>query len=216
MLRGSGAVTCLALGVNIVMAFTLLASRVHLYHVLGITPGGEPALRASMWVQNLSGGQSAVVAATGVLFVGWFSEVGRNAAALGTLSRWKGDKWTMGAWAVPAVNLVLPLVIALHIWVSSPFPDRARRRSRLWVVAWWSLFVAWALTDGWARNLYEQATAAEPLRAALRAGMLSDLLCVPAAVAAIAFVRHLARAQGHRAPDGPSTGPARPAAPTAT
>ncbi|OEJ23071.1 hypothetical protein AR457_38465 [Streptomyces agglomeratus] len=196
--RRSGVVACLGLGLNIALAITLLGAQMRLYGTLGRMPHGEPIVRAEMWVGKLAGVQTAAVAGTALLFVLWFSQAGERAESLGSGSRWKGQKWTMGAWVIPVVNVVLPLLVALHIWSSSQPDDTARRRSRLWVLGWWTLFLSWTYADGHARDLYRRAEETEPIRAALRAGMVSDVLCVLAAIAAIAFVAQLTRIQSHQ------------------
>jgi hypothetical protein len=200
--RRSGVVACLGLGVNIVLAIALLAAQMRLHGTLGRMVHGEPVVRGEMWVGNLAGVQTAAVAGTGVLFLLWFSQAGDRAESLGSGSRWKGRDWTMVAWVIPVVNAVLPLLVALRIWASSQPDDTARRRSRLWVLGWWTLFLSWTYAVGRARDLYRRAEEVEPIRAALRAGMVSDVLCVMAAIAAIAFVLQLTRAQSHEARGG--------------
>ncbi|MFF4349299.1 hypothetical protein [Streptomyces sp. NPDC001530] len=100
--------------------------------------------------------------------------------------------------------------VALDMRASGRPRDTAGRRSRLWAVAWCVAFVAWIVVGRWAQNLHRRAEQTEAVRDALRAGMLTDALGVLAAVAAIAFVRHVSRAQFAR---GRADSPAGPVVP---
>lgn len=214
--RRPGVVACIGLGVNIALALALLVARIRLHGTLGRMPHGEPVVRTEMWVGNLTGVQTAAAVGTAVLFLLWFAQAGERAESLGGGGRFKGWKWTLGAWVVPVVHMVLPLLVALHIWSSSQPEDTARRRSRLWVLGWWTLFLSWTYAWERARDLYRHAEQTEAVRAALRAGMVADVLCVLAALAAIAFVLRLTRAQSshvhgrHPAERAPAGGAAVP------
>ena len=108
-------------------------------------------------------------------------------------------------WLVEARNR-----IALDVRGSGRPQDTARRRSRLWVMAWSVGFVSWTVVGRWVQNLYRRAEQAEAATHALRAGMLTDVLGVLAGLAAIAFVWRLSRSQFAR---GRTDSPAVPALP---
>lgn len=108
-------------------------------------------------------------------------------------------------WFVEARNR-----IALDVCGSGRPQDTARRRSRLWGMAWSVGFVSWTVAGRWAQNLYRRAEQAEAATHAVRAGMLTDVLGVLAGLAAIAFVWRLSRSQFAR---GRTDSPAVPALP---
>ncbi|MFC4466048.1 DUF4328 domain-containing protein [Streptomyces xiangluensis] len=194
--KGLGAVVCVALAANVTFAAAHLAAQTHLFAVLSRMPHGEPVLRAEMWVENLSGIQVAAFVGAGLLFVGWFVQAWDQTEALRKPSEpgrrwWQSRTWALAGWFVPFVNLGVPLLIALDMWESGRSRTTARRRSRLWVIAWWLAFVAWTFAGRSAQSLYRRAEQTAAVRDALRTGMLTDSLGVLAALAAITFVWQL-------------------------
>lgn len=85
--------------------------------------------------------------------------------------------------------------IALDLRGSGRPQDAARRRTRLWAMAWSIGFVSWTVAGRWAQNLYRRAEQAEAATHALRAGMFTDVLGVLAGLATLAFVWRLSRSQ---------------------
>ncbi|MEU1571665.1 DUF4328 domain-containing protein [Streptomyces collinus] len=194
--KGLGAVVCVALAANVSSAAAHLAAQMHLYAVLGRTPHGEPVLRAEMWVDNLSGIQVAAFVGAALLFVGWFVQAWEQTELLREPLQsgrrwWQSRTWALAGWFIPFVNLGLPLLIALDMWESGRSRTTARRRSRLWVIAWWLAFVTWTFAGRSAQSLYRRAEQAGAVREALRTGILTDILGMLAAAAAIAFVWQL-------------------------
>ncbi|MDQ0938417.1 DUF4328 domain-containing protein [Streptomyces sp. V1I1] len=194
--KGSVAVVCIALGANIAFAVAHLVAQLRLHTALGHMSHGEPVLRAEMWVGNFSGVQVAAFAGAGILFVLWFMQAWDRADSPRPSRRWwQRRKWALASWFIPILNLGVPLLIALDMWASSQPEETDRRHSRLWVIGWWISFVLWTITNRWAQTLYRQAEQVQPVRDALRVGMLTDVLGVLAAIAAIAFVLQLSRSQ---------------------
>ncbi|MGW7365368.1 DUF4328 domain-containing protein [Streptomyces sp. NPDC054841] len=190
--KGSSAVVCAALGVNIALAVAHLVAQLRLHTVLGHMSHGEPVLRAEMWVGNFAGAQVAAFAGAGLLFVLWFVQAWERAGSLLPRRRWwQSRHWALAGWFVPVVNLGVPFLIALDLWASSRPEDPARGHSRLWVIGWWLTFVSWTVANRWAQALYGRAEQVEPVRGALRVGMVTDVLGVVAAIAAIVFVVRL-------------------------
>jgi hypothetical protein len=100
--------------------------------------------------------------------------------------------------------------IALELRGSGRPQETTRHSSRLWAIAWAVSFVAWTVTGRWAQNLHRRAEQAEAATHALRAGMLTDVLGILTALAAIVFVWRLRRSQF---PRGRTDSPAAPVVP---
>lgn len=89
--------------------------------------------------------QSVLSIATAVIFIIWFYRAYENLRAVSGAGPKRSSGWTIGAWFVPILDLVLPKLMLDDVWRSSE-PDPARHPSEARVPAfhhlWWWIWVA--------------------------------------------------------------------------
>lgn len=143
---------------------------------------------------------------TAVVFIVWFHRVRSNGGIFRpdafTLSR----GWAIGAWFVPAANLVLPCRIALQTWRASTQrgPDGSDRPASVApLMSWWVLWVLTAIVGRVFSKIYTAADTVDELLAAGLLGIAADLGTVIAGVLAVLFVRRLTAMQNTMAAQGP-------------
>lgn len=78
--------------------------------------------------------QTGLFLAAGVLFVIWFYRAYENLRPLAAPEPRRDSGWTLGAWFVPILNLVLPKLMLNEIWRGSD-PDPARDPSEVRIPA---------------------------------------------------------------------------------
>ncbi|ANS68861.1 hypothetical protein SLINC_6637 [Streptomyces lincolnensis] len=141
-----------------------------------------------------------------VLFVVWFFRMRRNAGLLGPDRLRNGPGWAIGAWFVPLGNLWMPYRVAVDMWgASSQLPaDGEPYRMPVWPVnLWWALFVASTLFGRYAESRYDDAESLAEVRDAVVQYMVTDVLDIAAAAAAVYFAVRLTSMQRLKAAEGP-------------
>ncbi|WP_232024494.1 DUF4328 domain-containing protein [Streptomyces lincolnensis] len=141
-----------------------------------------------------------------VLFVVWFFGARRNAGPLGPDRFRNGPGWAIGAWLIPLVNLWMPYRVAIDIWgASAQLPaDGEPYRMPIWPVnLWWGLFVSSTLLGRYAGSRYDDADTLAEVRDAVVQYMMTDVLDIAAAVAAVYFAVRLTSMQRLKAAEGP-------------
>lgn len=141
-----------------------------------------------------------------VLFVVWFFRMRRNAGLLGPDRLRNGPGWAVGAWFVPLGNLWMPYRVAVDMWgASSQLPaDGEPYRMPVWPVnLWWGLFVSSTLFGRYAESRYDDAESLAEVRDAVVQYMVTDILDIAAAVAAVYFAVRLTSMQRLKAAEGP-------------
>ena len=141
-------------------------------------------------VSLLLAGANIVLAAG---FAVWFWRAYSNLAALGRPRKRKAG-WAIGSWFIPIANFFIPYGIGAEIWTQSrgePGVGAADRETNMEpVISWWALFLIMGLVNQVA--FFSSADATEdPGRMASLVGLdvLSSVVAIAAAVAAIRFVR---------------------------
>jgi hypothetical protein len=94
--------------------------------------------------------QAVLFIAVAVLFIIWFYRAYKNLTVVGTAGPRRSVGWTIGAWFVPFLDLVLPKLMLDEVWRGSDpaAPDAARSSPvplyhHLW---WWVWVVAFLLS----------------------------------------------------------------------
>ncbi len=94
--------------------------------------------------------QSAIFIATAVLFLIWFYRAYENLRAVAAPPPRRGSGWTIGAWFVPVLDLILPKLMLDEVWRGSE-PDARRDSAAVRIPAfhhlwWWTWVVAFLLS----------------------------------------------------------------------
>ena len=96
--------------------------------------------------------QGVLEIALAVLFIIWFYRAYKNLRALRAPEPRRNSGWTIGAWFVPILQLVLPKLMLNEVWRGSE-PDRALDAGPVTVPAfhhlWWATWVAGYLIGIW-------------------------------------------------------------------
>ncbi len=113
--------------------------------------GGAVDTEARQWVGNLAFGIKLLtgvlllsVTVTGVVFLLWLYRVYSNLPAIDGQPRKFALFWTIVAWLIPLVNLVLPMFIVLEVWQRSYQPEketRSRKPPNAMIFWWWGLLI---------------------------------------------------------------------------
>jgi len=131
----------LAVTYTISTVATLLTYGLGEYEVtarLGSFSAAQIALSALGFVQGL------LSIAVTVLFIIWFYRAYRNLRRLGAPGPRRSVGWTIGAWFVPILDLILPKLMLNEIWRGSDpeTSDPTRVRIPAFHTLWWSVWVA--------------------------------------------------------------------------
>lgn len=142
-------------------------------------------------------------AATGIVFIRWFSWAYRNATALaGSELRFKPG-WAIGAWFVPFLNLWRPKQIADEIWTTSEATPQPRETDML--STWWACWLISAFVGNISGRVFFQADSLDDFRNSDLLDVASLVVEILAGVLAIIVVRSSTRRQARWAQ---SIGPA--------
>lgn len=209
---GLARVLQLAFGIWVVLGGAIVATDVRLYAavsdvisatILSGLDAGE-SLNRAIDRQNLVGLlQLAGYGAVGILFIVWLRRLYRNAFALGARSLRHSSAWVAGSWFVPVLNLWRPKQIVNDVWRASAPNDPPllggswqRRGIPRGVNAWW---VLWLVGGLFGLSELREANSFAQLQRQSSAWILSDLIEVAAAVAALWLVTNMTRRQNLRA-----------------
>ncbi|MGP4052504.1 DUF4328 domain-containing protein [Streptomyces sp. 2A115] len=150
--------------------------------------------------------QGATFLACAIGFIVWFHWMRRYAGVLGPDRFRNGPGWAIGSWFIPLANFWMPYRIAVDMWgASTRLPaDGEPYKVSFWPVnLWWGLFVTTTLFQRYAGQRYENAEALAEIRDAVLLVMVSDILEVAAAAAAVHFAVRLTAMQRLKAAEGP-------------
>jgi len=163
---------------------------------------GTPEERTATVLRKLlAGGQLALLVATAAAFIVWLQRCRTNLRALGARRMDYRTGWSVAAFLVPVLHLVLPYLVVSEVWrasqpgVRDPFAWKDERASLL-VPAWWLTLVSYvALELGpFAMGMGRELT---PLRLQLVNGLalLGDVAGGISGSLGILLVLRLTRAQ---------------------
>ncbi|MFF3307323.1 DUF4328 domain-containing protein [Streptomyces sp. NPDC002952] len=141
-----------------------------------------------------------------IVFVVWFLHMRRRTEPLGPDRFRNGPSWAVWAWCIPLANLWMPHRVAADTWTAAtPLPrDGEPYQSRLWPVhLWWTLFLASGLFGRLAAYKYKHSTTLAEARSGVTQDMVSDVLHLGAAAAAVYFAYQLTVMQRVKATAGP-------------
>lgn len=177
--------------VAVAMAGYLLSLPGEALDLLLIAAGGEEARALPLLIQT----PGAVVILLGVLsaavaFTMWMHRAFRNLPALGARDlRWS-PAWAAGAWFIPIVNFVVPILVASELWRASGGAGGGVR----WLpAAWWAAWVTGSILNGLSGSLEGEAQSVQMASDAL--GVVGDVAMLAAGSLAIAFVHLVTRRQ---------------------
>lgn len=136
--------------------------------------------------------------ATSVAFLVWFWRAYSN---LGFFKRVQSRKpgWAIGGWFIPIFGMIIPYGIGAEIWTQSrpdPGPVRERRDTNMEpVISWWALFVIMSLVNLVQAFMLPPDYDASDLAAYVGVDIVTSLVGIAAAGAAIRFVHLVTRRQ---------------------
>lgn len=144
--------------------------------------------------------QLAVGIATAVAFLMWFHRVHRNLPSLGAKGLQYTTGWTIGGFCVPFLNLVRPYQVMSEVWrgsdpspksITEGFIQRVPVSSLLgW---WWALYLLMNISAQISASLGKSAVpgGVDIIIASSWTAIVSDLIAIPAALAAIYLVSRI-------------------------
>lgn len=138
-----------------------------------------------------------VFVATVIVFLMWLHRVSSNLPAFGYWrSQGYSPAWAIGSFFVPFVNLAVPYQAIKDIWQksrpASSEPFSFSHSPPGFFPAWWGFWLA----SNFATNAHFRMSGNPGFRdAALIAGIISEMLSIPAAVFAIQVVRDIVKRQ---------------------
>ncbi|MFI9120293.1 DUF4328 domain-containing protein [Streptomyces bikiniensis] len=185
------------------IAFDVLLAAIELRFLLtdAATAFFDPAVFGAFDLNAAYDMAFTLYVATGIVFIVWFHRLRKNAEV------WAGDLqsrkpgWAIGGWFVPIANLWIPRGIAVDVWRASRWQPYAADGARELVLlnAWWTFWVADAIVDRVASQLYKRAETADAHITAASWSLAGYLLDIIAAVLAVLFVRRLTSMQHTKA-----------------
>ncbi|MCP3998500.1 MAG: DUF4328 domain-containing protein [bacterium] len=130
--------------------------------------------------------------ATAVTFIVWFSRVYSNLTYLGRVRR-RRPVWAVGSWFIPVAGMVIPYGIGAEIWTQSkpkPGPVNERRDPNMEpVISWWALFLMMSLVNVVEALILPADYNVNDLAAYVGVDIVSSVVSLGAAIAAMRFVR---------------------------
>ena len=139
------------------------------------------------------------------LFITWFFQTRRRTELLAPNWFRKGPGWAIGAWFVPVANLWLPYRIASDMWNACALLPTEGKSHRLpmWPVnLWWGLFVGTTLLGRFAAARVDMVDSFAGVSDVLTLSLVTDLLYVATAGAAVVFTVRLAALERLKAAEG--------------
>jgi len=127
-----------------------------------------------------------------VLFIRWFRRAYFNLHRINPGYPSLGEGWAAGAWFIPFINLVRPLVIMKELWTG--IQDRVRPGND-WVYplnavnGWWALWIISSVLDRIAARMYREASDAPSYQTALVTDLISNLLYIAALLLLVYIIR---------------------------
>lgn len=140
-----------------------------------------------------------------VLFITWFFQTRRRTELLAPNWFRKGPGWAIGAWFIPVANLWLPYRIAADMWNACALlpTDGKSHRLPMWPVnLWWGLFVGTTLLGRFAAARVDMVDSFAEISDVLVLSIVTDLLYVATAGAAVVFTVRLAALERLKAAEG--------------
>lgn len=130
--------------------------------------------------------------ATAITFLVWFWRAYSNLTYLGRPRR-RGPGWAIGSWFIPVAGLFIPYSIGGEIWTQSKpetgmVPERGDANMEP-VISWWALFLIMSLVNVVESFMLPEDYSAGDLAAYVGVDMVSSVVAVAAALAAIRYVR---------------------------
>jgi hypothetical protein len=198
--RASAATITLAICL-IVDAATMFAS-IQRVRILGQIESGSfsmaAAERSDVLVQVASVFQILSVIGCAVAFCLWFHRAYSNLRALGVPTSFTPG-WAPGSFFVPFLNLYRPYQIAKEIWVGSASNSTLAREGlgHGLVGLWWGLYLGSNIISNFAFRFQMDESAAS-LRTSTIVYIVSDILSIGAALAAMSMIKGIERRQTQR------------------
>ena len=137
-----------------------------------------------------------------LLFLVWIDRVYSNLRAFSPRPLSFGQRWAVGAWFVPLVNVVRPFQIVREAWWISASPAAAalalpgfRPVAPTWLYAWWAMFLGVGLTSRLAAMNAQRATSVTDLITASQMWLVHEVVTGVAALLAIRVVTRISTDQ---------------------
>jgi hypothetical protein len=138
----------------------------------------------------------------GVPFLGWFYRAYKNLRGAGLSGLKYRPGWAVGGFFVPFLNLVRPLEIMKEVWRGSAFLAGTSGEAEWQAIKpdpvvglWWGLLLVSSMVAETAGRMEARADGIPELLTASFASILSGLIDIPAAIAAIHLVGSITRFQ---------------------
>ena len=183
---------------SIVAFLTAIPYRADLLDVVaGASIGSDAVLSENRFNAATVLGSLSYVA-TAVTFIVWFSRVYTNLTFLGRVRR-RRPVWAAVSWFIPVAGMVIPYGIGAEIWTQSkpePGPVNEYRDANMEpVISWWALFLIMSIVNVVEAFALPADYTANDLAAYVGVDIVSSVVSVAAAIAAIRFVRRATRRQ---------------------
>jgi hypothetical protein len=158
---------------------------------IGVQATGIAPIRASVINQGIA---MLVALVAAIVFIGWLSRARDNAERLSARPMRLAKGWAVGGWFVPVANLVLPVIVAMDVWLASAPPGRPNGAGL--VGLWWTVAVGtWLL---WPVSALARTLVQDGYHVSAVLGTIQGLLTVVAAVLAVAVIQRITRWQTAR------------------
>jgi hypothetical protein len=195
------------LGVQVLLAWALLAGVVIFLERLWFGLAGHAQPQGSLaehlaQLEALRVLQGLGWIATATLFLLWVHRAYRNLGALGVAGLGDSPRWAVGAFPVPALNLIHPLHVMRDLWNASR-PGAGAEEPRAggispWLGCWWGLLLAAAVLDPSVLRPLEPMAVRLDLGGGMYRLVLGALVEMAAGVLGIVVVARITGFQGQR------------------
>jgi len=204
--RGAATVAAILIGLSAFVAVGALAVDVVWLRDVGAEGSSyEVVMDLARLMDSLSLVQLVTLLAGAVAFMVWLHRAYGNLPTLGIVKPRYGRAWTIGAWFVPIVNLIIPKHLANDVWragdpdLTSGEPGWRKRRVATPVHWWWAAYLVGGALVRLGTSMLGNAAGFEDARDAVIVDALGQALMVAAALAAIWVIRHSTQRQETRA-----------------
>lgn len=127
-----------------------------------------------------------------ILFIGWFRRAYFNLHLVNPDYPTMSEGWAAGAWFVPFINFVRPLVIMRELWLGVQErvrPETGWQYPSAVLNGWWALWIISSVTNQVASRMYKGAEDAPSYQTALCTTIISNLLSATALILLIYIIR---------------------------
>ncbi len=139
---------------------------------------------------------SILYVASAIAFVTWFWRAYSNLGALGK-RRERKPGWAIGSWFIPIAGFIIPYGIGAEIWTKSEAQEDSvtAERNIEPVISWWALYLIMTLVNVVQALMLPPDYTTDDLVAFVAVDIISSVVTIAAAIAAIRYVLLATRRQ---------------------